>query len=88
MMYLIKWKGSEMLNSLMNLVFGCPHRRTTFPMTPGRRSGFAQHASAHHGTYVVCLDCGKEFDYDWSEMRIGAPVTASITTGTLSTALR
>ncbi|MGZ4827853.1 MAG: hypothetical protein ACXVY9_10845 [Terriglobales bacterium] len=20
-------------------------------------------------TYVVCLDCGKEFAYDWQEMR-------------------
>jgi hypothetical protein len=20
--------------------------------------------------YVVCLDCGKKFDYDWKEMRI------------------
>ncbi len=22
------------------------------------------------GTYVVCLDCGKEFPYDWQEMRV------------------
>lgn len=22
------------------------------------------------GTYVVCLDCGKEFAYDWKEMRV------------------
>jgi predicted transcriptional regulator len=22
------------------------------------------------GTYVVCLDCGKEFGYDWREMRV------------------
>jgi hypothetical protein len=70
-----------MLNSLMNLVFGCPHRRTTFPITPGRKSGLVQSATPRHATYVVCLDCGKEFDYDWSEMRIGAPVNAPITTG-------
>jgi hypothetical protein len=25
-------------------------------------------------TYIVCLDCGKEFDYNWKEMRIGDPV--------------
>jgi hypothetical protein len=31
---------------------------------------------------VVCLDCGKEFDYDWQEMRIGQPVTARVTAGT------
>jgi hypothetical protein len=22
------------------------------------------------GTYVACLDCGKEFRYDWQQMRI------------------
>lgn len=22
------------------------------------------------GTYVVCLDCGKEFAYDWNQMRV------------------
>jgi hypothetical protein len=25
------------------------------------------------GTYVVCLDCGKEFAYDWQEMRVVDP---------------
>jgi hypothetical protein len=24
---------------------------------------------------VVCLDCGKEFAYDWIAMRAGKPVT-------------
>lgn len=28
---------------------------------------------ARSGTYIVCLDCGKEFDYNWKEMRIGGP---------------
>jgi hypothetical protein len=22
------------------------------------------------GIYVVCLDCGRHFDYDWSTMRV------------------
>jgi hypothetical protein len=22
------------------------------------------------GTYVVCLDCGKEFAYDWQAMKV------------------
>jgi hypothetical protein len=26
--------------------------------------------SARRGTYVVCLDCGKEFDYSWKDMKI------------------
>jgi hypothetical protein len=25
---------------------------------------------ARRGTYVVCLDCGKEFDYNWKDMKI------------------
>jgi hypothetical protein len=27
---------------------------------------------------VVCLDCGKEFAYDWDEMRLGAAVVAPV----------
>ncbi len=25
------------------------------------------------GTYVVCLDCGKEFAYDWKQMKVVSP---------------
>ena len=25
---------------------------------------------ARTGTYVVCLDCGKEFPYDWNAMKV------------------
>ncbi len=62
-----------MMQSLLNVIFGCAHRRTTFPITPGRRG--AASVSGRHGTYVVCLDCGKEFGYDWAEMRLGDPVS-------------
>jgi hypothetical protein len=34
--------------------------------------------AARHSTYVVCLDCGKEFDYDWEGMRVGQPVTGRV----------
>jgi hypothetical protein len=30
--------------------------------------------------YVVCLDCGKEFAYDWKAMRVGEPVIDPIAT--------
>jgi hypothetical protein len=63
-----------MMNSLMNILFGCSHRRTTFPFTPARKVGLS---NGRNGTYVVCLDCGKEFDYDWQEMRIGNQVVAT-----------
>jgi hypothetical protein len=63
-----------MMNVLMNALFGCSHRRTTFPLTPARKIGNA----LRNGTYVVCLDCGKEFDYNWQEMRIGAQVAGVV----------
>jgi hypothetical protein len=47
----------------MNALFGCSHRRTTFPQTSRRGR-----------TYVACLECGQEFAYDWSTMRLGEPV--------------
>jgi hypothetical protein len=56
-----------MLKSILESIFGCAHRTTTFPLTPRRK----------RNTYVVCLDCGREFGYDWNAMRIGEPVPAS-----------
>ena len=68
-----------MLNNLMNMFLGCSHRRTTFPITPARKAGFSPAPGQRHGTYVVCLDCGKEFGYNWTEMRIGEPVPIPVT---------
>ena len=65
-----------MLQSLMSTLFGCSHRRITFPQTPIRRnSGFQAPGATQHGTYVTCLECGKELAYDWDEMRVGKPVS-------------
>ncbi len=62
-----------MMTSLMNAFFGCSHRNTSFPLTPARRTGGAQQLGETLGsTYVTCLDCGKEFDYNWDEMRVGS----------------
>ncbi len=58
-----------MLSSLLNAMFGCSHKRTTFPITPARRTQLSSD-SARRGTYVVCLDCGREFDYSWKDMKI------------------
>ncbi len=56
-----------MLAKLFEAVFGCSHIRYSFPMkTRASRSPAARLT----GTYVVCLDCGKEFAYDWNEMTI------------------
>jgi hypothetical protein len=69
-----------MLQSLFDTLFGCSHQRTTFPLTPGRRSGGAAAGAVRSGTYVTCLDCGREFDYDWNSMRVGQPVTPPAST--------
>lgn len=69
-----------MLNSILERVFGCSHRTTTFPLTPARKvTGQPARAMGdRYGTYVVCLDCGREFAYDWNAMRVGSPVTAGL----------
>lgn len=66
-----------MLPFVVNLLFGCSHHRTTFPLTPTRKSaGQTLPGAARFGTYVTCLDCGKELAYNWEEMRVGDPVLA------------
>ena len=78
--YLRELKGvAAMLSNLLNTLLGCSHRRTTFPITPARRAGFSPAPGQRHSTYVVCLNCGKEFGYNWAEMRIGDPVAAPVT---------
>ncbi len=56
---------------LLNMLFGCPHKRTTFPITIKVGAGPA--AGRKAGTHVVCLDCGKEFAYDWQRMKVVVP---------------
>ncbi|HYU46798.1 MAG TPA: hypothetical protein VEK84_11570 [Terriglobales bacterium] len=64
--------GLKMLFRMFDAVFGCWHSHYSFPMTVragSQRSG----AAAGTGTYVVCLDCGKEFSYDWQAMKLVEP---------------
>jgi hypothetical protein len=55
--------------SLLDVLFGCSHKNFSFPITkkPGQRHSAAASVT---GTYVACLDCGKEFPYDWHEMKV------------------
>ena len=55
--------------SLLEKVFGCSHKRCSFPITVRGKLRRSPAASVT-GTYVVCLDCGHEFPYDWNEMKI------------------
>jgi hypothetical protein len=58
-----------MISKLFDAVFGCWHSHYSFPITirPGSRRS---QAASVTGTYVVCLDCGKEFAYDWKTMKL------------------
>ncbi len=60
-----------MFNFLSSLLFDCSHRKTTFPQTPVRNGG----------AYVACLECGKEFPYNWQEMRIERPAATAAGSG-------
>ena len=57
-----------MLSTMANWLWGCSHRRTSFPITFRNAAGSRKPQSTE--TYVVCLDCGKHFAYDWAAMRI------------------
>jgi DNA-directed RNA polymerase subunit RPC12/RpoP len=67
-----------MIDSVLNLLFRCSHRRLTRPVTPVSKAGVPQGQ-----TYVVCLDCGKQFAYDFLKMRIGRPLENSLEHGVL-----
>jgi hypothetical protein len=60
------------MSRLVDALFGCPHKHCTFPITtkPGNPRSLGTDTSA---TYIVCLDCGKEFSYDWQKMKVIAP---------------
>ena len=68
-----------MIDSVANLLFRCNHRRLTRPVTPVSKAGVP-----HGDTYVVCLDCGKQFAYDLKEMRITRPVAHSPSGGVVA----
>jgi hypothetical protein len=58
-----------MFAKLMDAMFGCWHSRYSFPMTV-RAGSRRNQPAARVGTYVVCLDCGRELAYDWHQMRV------------------
>jgi hypothetical protein len=41
----------------------------SFPLT-SKQGQRRSDAATQTGTYIVCLDCGKEFPYDWKSMRV------------------
>jgi hypothetical protein len=67
-----------MLGSILESLFSCAHRRLTRPLTPVSKPG-----EPSGETYVVCLDCGKQFSYDWDRMRVGKAIARSSDQGVL-----
>lgn len=46
-----------MLGTCLEFLFGCVHSNQTRPFTLNKNC------------YTVCLDCGRELPYSWTEMR-------------------
>jgi hypothetical protein len=65
-----------MIDTLLNLLFRCSHRRLTRPVAPITKPG-----QPHSQSYVVCLDCGKQFEYDVSQMKMGKAIDRSHDSG-------
>lgn len=59
-----------MIQALVNVLFGCRHRRITRPITPVHKPN-----EAPADTYVACLECGKRLHYDLTTMRLGKPIS-------------
>ena len=55
-----------MIGRLLELLFGCSHKRLSRPVTPRPIHGRPQGE-----TYVVCLDCGRHLAYDLKTMKLG-----------------
>jgi hypothetical protein len=70
-----------LIDTLLNLLFRCSHKRITRPITPAVNKSGVRDGE----TYVVCLECGKQFAYDLIEMRVGKPIASSSTSGVLNT---
>jgi len=54
---------------IMDFMLDCTHRHLTSPITIKPQQSHSPD-ERQKGTYVVCLDCGKEFPYDWKQMHM------------------
>ena len=64
------------MTGLLRMFGICPHTKTTFPLTP-RRGGASPEVfrtPEASETYVVCLDCTREFFYDWKTKTRGKEI--------------
>jgi hypothetical protein len=62
----------ELFELAWSKIFSCRHKRCT-PVITCRKGQPRSPVAAITGTYFVCLSCGKEFAYDWENMRVIDP---------------
>ena len=62
----------ELFQMAWSKVFSCRHKKCT-PLITCRKGQPRSPVAAITGTYFVCLGCGKEFAYDWENMRVIDP---------------
>jgi hypothetical protein len=59
---------------LQVLSLSCRHRNTSKPFAAASTSSVSRNSDwepvGKSGHYVVCLDCGRKFDYDWNTMQV------------------
>jgi hypothetical protein len=65
----VDWPGdlgisavASMIGWLLHVLGICQHRRLTFPQTLRSRAATSPTRT--------CLDCGREFEYDWGKMQV------------------
>ncbi len=61
---------------LQMLRMACPHKNMSHPFASGsstpqsKKTDWEPVGSVRAGHYVVCLDCGRKFNYDWANMKV------------------
>lgn len=58
----------ELIELAWSRIFRCRHKKCS-PLITCRKGQVRSAVAAITGTYFVCLGCGKEFAYDWDNMR-------------------
>ena len=66
-----KWIDAflDMIARTIDAMCGCRHTHYSFPVTV-RGKARRPKAAMLTGTYVACLDCGREMPYDWQDMKV------------------
>ena len=66
-------------------IFGCSHKKQSWPITPKRPIDRVNLRIAGY-TYTVCLDCGEEIPYDLTPLYQDVQLKGETTDGKLATA--